>query len=211
MLTDLSKLLYQNIEVGSELWFYWLKDPDVRSFNFECVYGKFTARKEERATSTNEYWYAYRKLAGKLRKVYLGTSVELTSNRLEIVATEISQPAKEYYYSRKGYTTEENKSCVTQAKNSYPKHDANSYPIEELESCVTNDPRHELLAEIERLKLELADANQKLAISQAQLDQIDNAVGKLAENIRGKQKGYRHNGCSQGLKDVIVLAEHRGI
>lgn len=212
VLTDSSKPLYPAIEVGSTFWFSWLKEPDVKSFSFECVYGKFTARKEERATSKHEYWYAYRKLAGKLRKVYLGTSEELSNSRLEIVATEIGQPAKDYYYSRKGYTTQQSKSCVTNGKVSVIEHGTSSYPIEEIESCVTDDSHaQELQAEVDRLQLELAATNQKLEISQNQIEQVDNAIGKLANNIRGKQKGYRHNGCSQGIKDAIALAEQRGL
>ena len=148
--TDPSKPLYPAIEVDSDFWFAWLKESDVRSFHYESETGKFTARKEERATSTNEYWYAYRKIAGKLRKVYLGAMEELTGDRLEQVAKEISQPGWEFYSSRKSYTTKEKADCVTAltTEQSYPTNEQSScvtaltteqsYPTNEQSSCVTN-------------------------------------------------------------------------
>ena len=52
--TDPNKPLYPEIEVDSDFWFSWLKEPDVKSFHFENSQGKFTARKEGRDTSANE-------------------------------------------------------------------------------------------------------------------------------------------------------------
>ena len=152
--TDPNKPLYPAIELDSDFWFAWLKESDVRSFHYESETGKFTARKEERATSTNEYWYAYRKIAGKLRKVYLGAMEELTGDRLEQVAQEISQPGWEFYSSRKSYPIKKEKSCVTTLTAEQ------SYPIKSQSSCVTDDFVEALQAEIMQLRSQTEKATQ---------------------------------------------------
>jgi LuxR family transcriptional regulator, maltose regulon positive regulatory protein len=74
------------IAVDSPGWAAWLRDPATRSFSFRGSHGTFTARKERRSGS-EEYWIAYRKRGGKLRKVYLGKAEKLTLARLEDAAT----------------------------------------------------------------------------------------------------------------------------
>ena len=59
------------IAVGSPSWVAWLRDPATRSFSFQGPSGRFTARKEHRVHG-GEYWTAYRKRDGRLRKAYLG-------------------------------------------------------------------------------------------------------------------------------------------
>jgi hypothetical protein len=77
------------ITVDSPAWAGWLKDPATRSFSFRSSSGTFTARKERRSGG-DEYWSAYRKLGGKLRKVYLGKAEKLTLAKLEEAATALS-------------------------------------------------------------------------------------------------------------------------
>ena len=74
------------ITVDSPGWAAWLRDPATRSFSFRGSKGTFTARKERRSGGA-EYWTAYRKRGGKLRKVYLGKAEKLTLARLEDAAT----------------------------------------------------------------------------------------------------------------------------
>jgi LuxR family maltose regulon positive regulatory protein len=74
------------IAVDSPGWAAWLRDPATRSFSFRGSSGAFTARKEGRSGG-EQYWSAYRKLGGKLRKVYLGKAERLTLARLEDAAT----------------------------------------------------------------------------------------------------------------------------
>jgi LuxR family maltose regulon positive regulatory protein len=77
------------IAVGSPSWVSWLADPGTRSFSFWAPCGTFTARRERRARG-GEYWIAYRKRGGKLRKGYLGKAEDLTLGRLEEVASALS-------------------------------------------------------------------------------------------------------------------------
>ncbi len=161
---DPTKFIYSPVELESDTWFFWLKDPDVKSFHYESDAGKFTARKEQRSTSTNEYWYAYRKVGGKLRKVYLAALEELTSDRLEQAAREISQPGWEFYSSRKSYTTKKIESCVT------PLPTSQSYPSNDFPKWVTVNPElGQLRVEVQNLQSQLADRQTEIWELQSQL------------------------------------------
>jgi LuxR family maltose regulon positive regulatory protein len=77
------------IAVDSLAWTAWLADPATRSFSFRGPSGTFTARKERRS-GEGEYWTAYRKRDGKLRKAYLGKAERLTLTRLEGAAARLA-------------------------------------------------------------------------------------------------------------------------
>lgn len=66
------------LAVGSRAWYTWLST--VKTFSYRSLRGNFVARCEKRRNGL--YWYAYRR-AGKLLKVYLGKTEELTPERLE--------------------------------------------------------------------------------------------------------------------------------
>src|SRR5438105_12582165 len=76
------------IQVGSEGWYAWLKQPTTRSFAFHSQEGTLTARREQRQGTW--YWYAYRTQDGRLHKVYLGKAEDLTSVRLHEAAVLLS-------------------------------------------------------------------------------------------------------------------------
>ena len=78
------------IAVDSPAWVTWLEDLATRSFSFRGSCGSFTARKERRSGSDEEYWTAYRKRGGRLRKVYLGKAEKLTLVRLDEAAAALS-------------------------------------------------------------------------------------------------------------------------
>ncbi len=67
----------KKIEVGFRQWYEWLEHPETKSFRVDDGDG-YTARKE----TTKGYWYAYRKVEGKLHKRYIGISKALTRARL---------------------------------------------------------------------------------------------------------------------------------
>jgi LuxR family maltose regulon positive regulatory protein len=78
------------IAVDSAAWAMWLGDRATHSFSFQSPAGTFTARKERRSGADEEYWTAYRKRGGRLRKVYLGKAERLTLARLEDAAAVLS-------------------------------------------------------------------------------------------------------------------------
>jgi LuxR family transcriptional regulator, maltose regulon positive regulatory protein len=67
------------IQVGSQQWIAWLADH--RAFTYKGVAGHLAARCELRRGIG--YWYGYRRREGKLKKIYLGRSEELTQEKLE--------------------------------------------------------------------------------------------------------------------------------
>src|SRR5215210_3253641 len=82
------------IMVDSPAWAEWLEDRATHSFSFEGPGGTFTARKERRSGGEEEYWSAYRKQDGKLRKVYLGKAEKLTLARLNEAAARLTKHAE---------------------------------------------------------------------------------------------------------------------
>jgi LuxR family transcriptional regulator, maltose regulon positive regulatory protein len=74
----------------SEMWEQWLKQ--TVSFAFHSKNGEhFTARKERRQRG-GEYWTAYRKIGGKLRRKYLGISSDLALSLLEATSIDLAPP-----------------------------------------------------------------------------------------------------------------------
>ena len=70
--------IVERIIVGSDRWFEWLTFN--HHFYFLNNVGKFTARKEKRRNT--QYWYAYLRIDGKLRKKYLSNSEQVTDKKL---------------------------------------------------------------------------------------------------------------------------------
>lgn len=85
---NLLKLDHVTVQVGSEEWYEWL-DGNIK-FKYKGREGHFLARCEKRRNST-VYWYAYRRRAGKLSKVYLGKADKLTRERLEQVSVSLAE------------------------------------------------------------------------------------------------------------------------
>jgi len=76
------------IELGTSQWLDWLNSR--QSFRYEPDIGKgFTVRQEK-----SGYWYGYRKVTGKLHKRYVGTSSDLTYDRLSQVSELLEQPTQ---------------------------------------------------------------------------------------------------------------------
>ena len=80
------------IRLDTAAWFIWLETPSTVSFAYPIIdvgagwiAGYMTVRKERRQRGS-QYWVAYRRQAGRVRKVYLGRSAQVTSTRLARVA-----------------------------------------------------------------------------------------------------------------------------
>jgi LuxR family maltose regulon positive regulatory protein len=74
------------IAVGSPAWYAWLEAATVFAVRGA---GGFTARREGRARG-GEYWRAYRTVAGRQRRAYLGRSADLTPARLREAAAQLA-------------------------------------------------------------------------------------------------------------------------
>ncbi len=82
----------QPIPLDTPAWFGWLEAPTTRRFTYPVfdrrvgyIVGFMTLRKERRQRG-GEYWVAYRRCQGQLRKVYLGAAVRLTRAGLDRLA-----------------------------------------------------------------------------------------------------------------------------
>jgi LuxR family maltose regulon positive regulatory protein len=74
------------IRVGSPAWYAWLGGNE--GFFYEGSVGHLTARRELRRGTG--YWYGYRRLNGRLTKLYLGKPKELTWERLEQASAQLA-------------------------------------------------------------------------------------------------------------------------
>lgn len=74
--------------VGSAEWLDWLEAAGAHSFRYESDLGAFTAIKEKRRG--RPVWYAHRRRAGHLKRVYLGRSENLTVAKLAETARKLN-------------------------------------------------------------------------------------------------------------------------
>jgi DNA repair exonuclease SbcCD ATPase subunit len=75
------------IELNSTQWFEWLNRHTSFRYEPKSEIKGFTVRVEKAG-----YWYAYRKIKGKLHKRYIGKPEELTVERLEEIAVLLEEP-----------------------------------------------------------------------------------------------------------------------
>ena len=93
ILTDLRDGSAVQIVVNSSDWYAWLQTAST--FTFRGEEGLFTAYKERAGNQRGRaYWRAYRTWQGKLHRVYLGQSEELTLERLQSVAVVLANKGK---------------------------------------------------------------------------------------------------------------------
>jgi len=82
----------RGIRLDSPEWVEWLEQPSTLSFAYPIydsqmgyIRGWMTVRKERRVRGSH-YWVAYRRSGGRLRKIYLGQSGQLTQQQLAVTA-----------------------------------------------------------------------------------------------------------------------------
>ena len=82
----------RTIRLESAEWWWWLESVAARSFAYPLydgqagyIRGFMTVRKEQRQRGGN-YWVAYCRIGGHLRKIYLGGAAKLTQRQLAAIA-----------------------------------------------------------------------------------------------------------------------------
>src|SRR5215467_16245412 len=74
----------QTLLVGTSAWYAWLQT--ATRFAVHGAWGSYTVRKERAGNKRGEwYWRAYRQRDGKLQRVSVGKTQELTLHRLQAV------------------------------------------------------------------------------------------------------------------------------
>ncbi len=95
----------ESIAVGTRAWFAWLET--ATTFRVLLDDGHFTARKERASNGRGGlYWRAYRRQHGRLLRSYLGTSGDLSLERLREAAARLTQPAGASISPRRGSSVE---------------------------------------------------------------------------------------------------------
>lgn len=83
------------LTVETPAWYAWLEQTST--FTFQGQQGTFTARKEYVANGRgDQYWRAYRRYKGKLHRVYLGKTAQLTLARLNNAAEALAKRMNGY-------------------------------------------------------------------------------------------------------------------
>ncbi|MEG4589999.1 hypothetical protein QUA54_33005 [Microcoleus sp. MOSTC5] len=105
-----SRFYYAHLESPEGL--EWL--ASISSFRFEPdgeSLKPFTVRKE--TTRTGDYWYGYKKIAGRLHKKYVGKSSEMTIEKLEEIAEALNIPPQPRVTDKVAEVTEKSDRVVT--------------------------------------------------------------------------------------------------
>lgn len=83
------------IQCGSEPWFYWLDQPEVKSFNYNLGLGvRFLARKRLNKDGS-ALWSAHKKVGGEMRVLGLGRTENLTPETLSTIAQALTNLDKD--------------------------------------------------------------------------------------------------------------------
>jgi hypothetical protein len=159
-------------EMPKSGWLEWLEKTN--RFKFEGSDGsKFTAYK-----SPKHYWTAQRRVQGKLRHEYLGSSNELTYQTLDQTARKMNMGDLAYW--REKYPDPR----ANQQTNS-ESHTKTSYET-------VAETSEQNAAEIENLKQQLAEAQ--------------NAIGDCQQNLKAETE-RANQAVSDGLKAAALLHE----
>jgi len=199
-------------EVGTNEWWEWLNSEEAKSFRFECDFGvkSYGARKETIKARSGSFWYAYKRVEGKLRKRYLGKSDELTLERLESIAYDLAKPAEP--------RTEELPNAVGNSCDQLLlqklRLEQRVKELEELQKLPNDEElkqqkKYEKLLKDARHWRETAESYQRQALKlRAELDELHNTLGNQQETkptSLSQIKRYKLHG-----RDVVRVEDLEG-
>lgn len=141
------KILETGVLIGSEAWRDFLEGSS--SFRYETAsHGGYTATKQ------NDYWYASRKYQGKLYRKYVGTTVELNINQLDVAAIALVEMIEQSTVKEK---TAVKPASLAASDDNHRLQKKVEYLTQEVERLKTR------LQDVEQLKAEVAELRGKLA------------------------------------------------
>lgn len=169
-------------------WLEWLQRHS--RFKFENPHGgKFTAYK-----SAKGYWTAQRRVQGKLRHEYLGSSSDLTYELLDQTARKMDMGNSAYWREKYPDPRAEQKSPVESHSSFYE-------TVSQLSTSATD--------EIEQLKRQIAELELKLSNSEKKLEESKSQVAELKviyKRINLECQVYKLHGHEVvRLKDLMKL------
>jgi hypothetical protein len=171
-------------EVGTHEWWEWVNSDKAESFRFECDHGVkgYRARKEAIKARSGSFWYAYKRVEGKLRKRYIGKSEELSLGRLESIAYDLAKPAESH-----------------QTEIELPNKSIGNYSTDELRESLQQQranaiERENCYQQLLEQKIHLEKQVQEL---KGEVDKLHNTLGNKTVNLDGI-KVYKLHG-----RDVV--------
>jgi vacuolar-type H+-ATPase subunit I/STV1 len=175
-------------EFDSSKGLAWLKS--VTSFRFEPTGANkpYTVRKE--SGKGGDYWYGYRKVAGKLHKKYIGKSSDVSTTKLEEIAEVLNTPPQPRVIRKVTEVTEVNSSGVTDRVTD--NHDADRLTALELQVQALQESLEALREALpgkseglsdspKLLKLEVTDTELQIELSNLKVES-ENLRQRLAES-----------------------------
>jgi len=176
------------VEMSKSGWLEWLECHN--RFKFENPHGgKFTAYK-----SAKNYWTAQRRVQGKLRHEYLGSSSDLTYELLDQVARKMGMGNSAYWREKYPDPRSEHKLHVQSHKESYE-------TVSKSSSQTSN--------EVDELKRQIAELELKLSMTERNLEESKSQVAELkvsSQRINLECKIYKlHSHEVVRLKDLAEL------
>lgn len=212
------------IQVNSPSWWEWLDSDQAVAFTFDCEHGvkNYRARKEAIKGKSGKFWYAYKRYNGTLRKRYIGKSEELTLERLEGIAYDLLTPTKArepkpMLPNVVGNDVGEYRELLNQSRRiaAQRESDFDRLIAQKVEVCRENQELKEQLQmlhtqlgntktsdETDKLKAELAEANQRIAnlevLAESRAKERDNLANLMAA------RDARHSEQMQDAFDKIA-------
>ncbi len=181
----------QCFEVGSTDWWNWINSDKAESFRFECDYGVkgYRARKEVIKSRSGSFWYAYKRVDGKLRKKYLGKSDELTLERLESAAYDLAK------------ATEPREPQVQ-----LPNKSVGNYSVEELQEALREQranaiERENCYQQLLEQKIRLEKQAQELQYRCTYLENENNRLTKLGQDYSQATVAKLNEKYAQAIRD----------
>jgi chromosome segregation ATPase len=187
----------------------WLESTTSFRFEPRGANKPYTARKE--SGKGGNYWYGYRKVAGKLHKKYIGKGSELNTAKLEEIAEALNTPSQPRVTSKVTEVTQSNSQGVT-----YKVTDSSSadrLTALELQLQALQESLEALQSELpgkseglsdssELLKLEVTDTELQIELSNLKVES-ENLCQRLAES-QGNIETL--NWGTEALKERLAIA-----
>jgi DNA repair exonuclease SbcCD ATPase subunit len=185
------------IQLDTPKWFNWLADRENNSFRFNADDNSYRARKEYNKVQDTHYWYAVKKVNGRLHKKFIGKSEQVTHDRLCEVAKTITVPPK----SKQHTTDIDNQSTHTTHTINTPTLQELVNQIQELtnrldnlesrgEDATAKKPEYLPSEELEARIRELERLNKEL-YKELSSEQIK--VDRLSKNLQHREDNFPYS------------------
>lgn len=224
-------------QVGSDAWFQWLKHPDHKSFRYasDQTCDRSNLPDLTVRNRTGDYWYAYRVWDGNQMTFYLGKTLDVDYEKLQLAACEL-RDYEEYERNKKlrsqlKKNVQDECTRISQTPEKCTSEDLyNSQQAAELreentsllnqvaalqaENASLQNQVTELKEENVQLKDQVAALTAQLAATEQRLDEFYKCYAELLAalyplifKIKKGWSGYKKNSASKLINELLNLPE----